>query len=221
MLHVVVPAREASKRLPGKMLARLGGRMVIEHSLGVVDAAIAQLDFPADRAVVTDSAAIAAIVGGAVWRDPENCRSGSDAVAHVATSLAWPDTDIVVGVQADMPFLDPAHLAGFLRAAARGGTWELLTAFAEVPLVEVGALPPHFRRRTVVSHVGLYAWTVGALKRFAALPSSDGETRERLEQLRAAEAGMMIAFHALPAMPAEVNTPPDLAALTRILDYGN
>ena len=119
--------------------------------------------------------------------------------------------DIVVNVQADMPFLRSDHLRGFIAAASRGGRWDVLTAYAEIDYVEI-VKDGGFARNRVLGHIGLYAYKREALRRFAALPTAESEERVRLEQLRAYDNGLRFDYHAMPEMPFEVNTPRDLAA---------
>lgn len=210
-LYVVLPARVGSTRLERKMLARIGGETVIRMAAMRAQEGLNRSLVQGSVTVATDSEEIAEAVGGLakVALTPADCRSGTDRMAAVAASQGWPDGAIAVNVQPDMPLLDPDHLAGFLRMASKGGAWDMLTAFAELMLVEMTTTT--FERRRVLSHVGLYAYSVAALKRFASLPSSPLEISMRLEQLRAVENGFMIAYHALPVMPIEINTPEDLA----------
>lgn len=193
------------------MLARIGGETVIRMAVMRAREALQRSQVQGSVMVATDSEEIAEAVGGlasVVYTAPD-CRTGTDRVAAVAKAQQWPAGAIAVNVQPDMPLLNPDHLAGFLRMAAKGGAWEMMTAFSELLLVEMTT--EGFTRRTVLSHVGLYAFTVEALRRFASLSSSPLEASLRLEQLRAVENGMRIAYHALPIMPLEINTPEDLA----------
>ncbi len=208
MLRIVIPARLASSRLQDKMIQRIGTKTLVEHAVDRV------LEAAGDTEVVlaTDSDMVSRYVADRVRvvSTQANCRSGSDRCAAVADICGWVSDDIVVNVQADMPFLRPSYLQGFLKIAAAGGVWDVLTAFADVSTVDL--LVDDFRRRTTPCHVGLYAFTRNALRRFAALPTSPREEEFKLEQLRAVEHGFRIAYHAFPEMPFEVNTPQDLAA---------
>jgi len=216
VLRIVIPARLGSTRLPGKMIHDIGGRAVVKHALyRVVDA----VEGDTEIIVATDSKEVASYVPRSrarVVMTPSDCRSGSDRCAAVADIEAWPDDDVVVDVQADMPFLRPSHLRSFLFAAQAGGAWDILTAYTDLPVVEltVGG----FTRKVVICHIGLYAYKRDALRRFAALPSSPGEIELRLEQMRAIENGFQFAYHALPEMPFEVNTPQDLEAAQHLAE---
>lgn len=217
MLRIVMPAREASTRLPGKLLERVGSRPVIGHSVARALEAQDLLNVPSTLTVATDSERIAAAVSHAVDVEMTSTalRTGSDRVAAVAEARGWDARDVVVNVQADMPFIDPAHLARFLREADGSGGWDLLTAYTLLRVVECYTAP--FSRLGVFSHIGLYAFPREVLRRFAGLPQSEGERQTSLEQVRAQEAGFKIGWVTLPAMPAEVNTHEDLAALRALV----
>lgn len=219
MLNIVLPARLESTRLPGKMLAMIGGQPLVRHAvLRVLEAQ--RLAGVVMRVVVaTDSTVIAQAVDDLcpVQMTSADCRTGSDRVAEAAALQDWDRAEIVVNVQADMPFVDPEALAGFLQAAHAGGDWDVLTAQADLAVVRI---QPYcqFEREQIASHIGLYAYTGAALARFAGLPSSVRERAASLEQLRAIDAGFHVRLHAWPgAMPFEVNTPADLAALQRLV----
>lgn len=214
MLRIVIPARLGSSRLPDKMIQRIGSKMLVEHSL----ARVLEVAQPHQIWLASDSDTIAGCALGKCQSvlTSANCRSGTDRCAEVAELFGWDDDDIVVNVQADMPFINPDHLAGFLRAAIKGGDWELLTAFCDVRTVSVRI--DGFRREAMPCHIGLYAYKRAALRRFAALPTSQGEAELRLEQMRAVENGFRIAYHAVPEMPFEVNTPQDLAAAQHLAE---
>lgn len=219
MLRIVIPARQASSRLPDKMIQKIGSKTLVEHAVDRVIEAKSLADLGlADIVLATDSMAIAALVSEKVRvvMTPSNCRSGSDRCAAVANIEDWSDDDVIVDVQADMPFLRPQHLRKFLRSAMSGGAWDVMTAYHDLNLVEL--LVDGFARKVAICHIGLYAYRCGALRRFAALPSSPGEIELRLEQMRAIENGFQFAYHALPEMPFEVNTPQDLEAAQHLAE---
>jgi len=194
------------------MLLDIGPATVIEHSLRRVQEAAGDLPVT----VATDSLEISAKIHGltSIAMTSDTCRSGTDRCAEVAERLGWADDDIVVNVQADMPFIDTAALRGFISAAARGGDWDVLTASVDHAVVKVRI--DGFERDAVPCHVGLYAYKCAALKRFASLPTSNGEAAMRLEQMRAIENNFRFAYHAIAAMPFEINTPEDLEAARHI-----
>lgn len=214
MLRIVIPARMGSSRLPFKMVQKIGSKTLVERAIEQVRRAAG----PREIILATDDRAIAAFAN---WQcapvlTSANCRCGSDRCAEVADIMGFQDDDIVVNVQADMPFLAPEALGGFLDRAEAGGDWDLLTAYCTQQVVEVQV--GRFSRGTVDCHVGLYAFSRPALRRFAKLESSQAELELRLEQMRAIDNGFRVAFHRLDEMPFEVNTPADLAAAQRLAE---
>jgi 3-deoxy-manno-octulosonate cytidylyltransferase (CMP-KDO synthetase) len=194
--------------------------------------------------VATDDTAIATVVekagGRAVMTQPGH-PSGSDRIFE-ALGTVDPDgrTPIVVNVQGDLPTLAPADLAAAL-APLDDPAVDIATLAAEIrnPLerdnpnvvkvigtpVAAGRLRAlYFTRATAPSgegplhhHIGLYAYRRAALERFVALPPSPLERRERLEQLRALEAGMRIDATIVEGVPLGVDTPEDLERARAIL----
>jgi 3-deoxy-manno-octulosonate cytidylyltransferase (CMP-KDO synthetase) len=226
--HVVIPARYASTRLPGKPLLEIGGRTMIQR---VVEQAVAS---GADEVLVaTDDERVVAAV-----HDPRRLResiavmtdaalaSGTDRVAAVARLRGWAADTIVVNVQGDEPFV-PSRLidqvAGLLAGdpaaaiATLATPIESLHDFLDPNVVKVvvatdGAAlyfsraPIPWSRDGAVSgpgsqtefagalrHVGLYAYRVGALQGITTMAPSSHELTEKLEQLRALQAGLRIA----------------------------
>lgn len=211
---ILIPARMASVRLPGKPLAEIGGApMIVQVMRRAQEADVGPV------AVATDSAEIAAAVaaaGGRAVMTRSDHATGSDRI-YEALDLSDPDrrVDIVVNVQGDFPMLSPsdirAALAPLADPAVDIGTlaMEITEDFERTDPNTVKAIcspvsPGRFRalyftRATAPTgegplyhHVGLYAYRRAALERFVALPPSTLEVRERLEQLRALEAGMRI-----------------------------
>jgi 3-deoxy-manno-octulosonate cytidylyltransferase (CMP-KDO synthetase) len=236
---VLIPARMASSRLPGKALADIAGRPMIVHML-----ALAQAAAIGRVAVATDSPEIAATVeaagGRAVMTRPDHA-SGSDRI-HEAMRLVDPAgrAGIVLNLQGDMPTLTPADLRAVLAPIADPAV-DIATIATEIR-DEAGRTNPHmvkvvgsmvapgrmralyFTRATapwgegpLFHHFGLYAYRRAALERFVALPPSPLERREKLEQLRALEAGMRIDVALVGAEPLDVNTSDDLARVRDLL----
>ncbi len=229
---VLIPARMASSRLPGKPLADLCGRPMILHVLErAMAAAVGSV------AVATDSEKIVAAVtagGGRAVMTRTDHESGSDRV-HEAADAIDPErrAGIVVNVQGDMPTVEPDAIRAALELLADRGV-DIATTAAEirdpaarsnpnvVKVVGTPIAPGHLRalyftRATapwgegpLYHHFGLYAFRRPALARFVALPPSALERREKLEQLRALEAGMRIDVAIVDRAPPEVNTPEDL-----------
>ncbi|MCS6931926.1 MAG: 3-deoxy-manno-octulosonate cytidylyltransferase [Acetobacteraceae bacterium] len=237
---VLIPARLAATRLPGKPLADIAGRPMILH---VLERARAAGLGPV--AVAAGDAEIAAVVraagGTAVETDPA-LPSGTDRIA-AALHVLDPEGrhDVVVNLQGDLPTIPPEAIAAVLKPLADPavdiGTLVAPIASAEEAAAEsvvkcacafeggaevVPAL--YFSRRAIPwgkgplwHHIGIYAYRRAALGRFVALPPSPLERRERLEQLRALEAGMRIAAARIAAAPFGVDTPADLARARAIL----
>jgi 3-deoxy-manno-octulosonate cytidylyltransferase (CMP-KDO synthetase) len=234
---IIIPARLAATRLPGKPLAKIGGEAMIVH---VWRRACASGLGPV--LVATDSAEIAEAVAGAggkaqlTWPDHP---SGSDRILEAL--LAFDPAgrfDIVLNLQADLPTIDPAYLAQALRPLAEPAA-DIATLAAPIlsleelgdpNVVKVSGLPlpsghlqaltfgraaagegPHYH------HIGLYAYRRAALERFVALPSSPLERRERLEQLRALKNGMRIDVALVDKPALGVDTPADLERARAIL----
>ena len=244
--HVVIPARYASTRLPGKPLLDIGGRTMIQR---VVEQAVAS---GADQVLVaTDDERIALAVHDprtpsssiAVMTDAA-LPSGTDRVAVVARRQGWDGDTIVVNVQGDEPFVPPRlidQVAGLLASdplaaiATLATPIESLHDFLDPNVVKVvfaaDGAALYFSRAPIpwsrdgaiaglgsqtdfsgaLRHVGLYAYRVGALKRITAMAPSTYEQAEKLEQLRALQAGLRItvALCAEPPGPG-IDTDADL-----------
>jgi 3-deoxy-manno-octulosonate cytidylyltransferase (CMP-KDO synthetase) len=229
---VVIPARMAATRLPGKPLADLCGKPMIVH---VLERATAAAVGPV--VVATDSEEIVTAVakaGGRAVMTRADHESGSDRVREAADLVDLERrARIVVNVQGDMPTFDTSAIAAALGPLAERQV-DIATTAAEIrdpaarqnpSFVKVVGSPVapdrlralYFTRATapwgegpLYHHFGLYAFRRDALDRFVALPPSALERRERLEQLRALEAGMRIDVAIVERAPPEVNTPEDL-----------
>ncbi len=237
---LLIPARMAATRLPGKPLADIGGRPMIVH---VADQAAAA---GIGRVVVaTDSHEIAAAVtahGHEAAMTRADHQSGSDRIFEALQALD-PDgsVEIVVNVQGDLPTLEPALIAAALRplddpavdiatlGVAIGREEEKtnpnVVKIVGSPLSATRQRALYFTRATapwgdgpLYHHVGLYAYRRHALARFVTLPPSPLETREKLEQLRALEAGMRIDAEIVDTVPLGVDTPEDLERARAIIE---
>lgn len=236
---ILIPARMAASRLPGKPLADIAGKPMIEHVI-----ARAQAAGLGEVIVATDSEPILAAVekaGGRALMTRTDHASGSDRIFE-ALDLADPDkaVKIVVNVQGDLPTL----AAEDLRAAVKlldDPAVDIGTLAAEitndeerfnpnvVKLIGSPAGPDrlralYFTRATapygegpLYHHIGLYAYRRAALERFVSLPPSALEKREKLEQLRALEAGMRIDAAIVKSVPLGVDTPEDLETARKLL----
>jgi 3-deoxy-manno-octulosonate cytidylyltransferase (CMP-KDO synthetase) len=236
---ILIPARMASTRLPGKPLADIAGEPMIVHVWRrALEAGIGPVW------VATDSPEIAAAVekaGGHAALTRGEHASGTDRI-HEALREADPAgrADIVVNVQGDLPTLNPADLAA-AAALLSDRSVDIATLAAEIvktherndpnvvkvvgtPLSQNRLRALYFTRATAPAgegplyhHIGLYAFRRAALERFVALPPSPLERRERLEQLRALEAGMRIDVALVASVPLGVDTPAHLETARAVL----
>jgi 3-deoxy-manno-octulosonate cytidylyltransferase (CMP-KDO synthetase) len=239
MILVLIPARMASTRLPGKPLADIAGEPMIVHVMRRAQAAEI-----GEVVVATDSEAIAACVekaGGRAVMTRADHASGSDRIFE-ALGAADPEqrAEIVVNVQGDLPTLASSDVAAAIEPLADPAV-DIGTLAAEIAradertnpnVVKVVGTPIgarrlralYFTRATapwgagaLYHHIGLYAYRRAALARFVALPPSALEQREKLEQLRALEAGMRIDVTIVDSVPLGVDTPEDLERAREML----
>ena len=241
---VLIPARLRATRLPGKPLAPIAGLpMIVQvwrraHEAGVGPVVVACAEPEIAQAVQAGG-------GEAVLTDPD-LPSGTDRI-FAALCAVDPERrfDQVVNLQGDLPTLEPAAVRQVLEPLRELGTD--MATLANATQDEHDRLDPnvvkavvsfdrrrpelgralYFTRATAPSgpgpvwhHIGIYAFTRDALERFAALPPSPLEQRERLEQLRALENGMSIGVRLVDAVPFGVDTPADLEKARRILETG-
>ena len=236
---ILIPARMASTRLPGKPLADIAGQPMIVHVLRRAEqAGIGAV------AVATDSEPIAAAVekaGGRAVMTRADHISGSDRIFE-ALGLIDPEgrAKVVVNLQGDLPTLSPHDLKAALGPLADAAV-DIATLATEIKNPEewdnpnvvkvVGSTVAPGRLRAVnftratapagdgplYHHIGLYAYRRAALERFVKLPPSPLELRERLEQLRALETGMRIDVTIVGSVPLGVDTPADLETARAML----
>lgn len=226
---IVIPARMASTRLPGKPLADIHGRPMIAW---MVEAAMASRVGDVLVAAAEPEIAAAAEAAGAeaALTDPD-LPSGTD---RIAAAVAGRDADIIVNLQGDMPTIDPALIQAGVSALANADIATLVSPStapderANPNVVKaIVSWPPsgqvgralYFTRAAaphgdgpIWRHVGLYVYRRAALERFVAAPPSPLERRESLEQLRALEIGLRIACGLTADFPKGVDSPPDLEA---------
>jgi 3-deoxy-manno-octulosonate cytidylyltransferase (CMP-KDO synthetase) len=236
---VLIPARMAATRLPGKPLLDIAGLPMIVHVLRRAEAAqIGRV------AVATDTPEIAAAVkshGGEAVMTGSDHPSGSDRIYEALGKLD-PEgrTEIVVNLQGDFPTILPDDIRSVLAPLADPAV-DIATLAAEIHTEEESSNPNvvkvvgsqlserrlralYFTRATApwgngprYHHIGLYAYRRQALERFVALPPSTLEQQEKLEQLRAIEAGMRIDVTIVDTVPRGVDTPADLETARHIL----
>ncbi|MBR0813767.1 MULTISPECIES: 3-deoxy-manno-octulosonate cytidylyltransferase [Bradyrhizobium] len=236
---VLIPARMAATRLPGKPLADIAGQPMIVHVLRRAEAAgIGRV------AVATDTPEIASVVtahGGEAVMTRADHPSGSDRI-HEAMQKLDPDgkAEIVINLQGDFPTITPQTIREVLPPFSEPAV-DIVTLASQIHTEEEDLAPSvvkaigspigprrlralYFTRATApygngprYHHIGLYAYRRAALERFVALPPSPLERQESLEQLRAVEAGMRIDIMIVDSVPRGVDTPPDLETARSIL----
>ena len=239
---ILIPARMGSTRFPGKVLADIAGvPMIVQVWRRAKEAKVGRVVVAAAEPVIV--AAIEAAGGEAVLTDPDH-PSGSDRI-HEALQKIDPtgNYDAIVNVQGDLPTIEPAVISAAIMPlkdpavdiATIGSVIAIDKEMTDPNVVKaVAGIPPgknigralYFTRATAPSgigplyhHIGIYAYRRPALERFVALPPGVLEKREKLEQLRALEAGMRIDLVLVDTVPLGVDTPADLvrarAKLTR------
>jgi 3-deoxy-manno-octulosonate cytidylyltransferase (CMP-KDO synthetase) len=228
---VLIPARLASTRLPDKPLADIAGQPMIVRVWRQAKAAdIGPVVVATAERQIAD--AIESAGGRCVLTDPD-LPSGTDRI-HAALQAIDPQGahDVVVNLQGDLPALDPAYVQRVAELLDRTGA-DIATLAAVIgdpadydnpsvvkPVVawdgDHGRALYFTRARAptgdgpLYHHIGIYAFRREALTRFVALPPSPLEKREKLEQLRALEAGMQIVVARVDSVPLSVDTPADL-----------
>ncbi len=230
---ILIPARMASTRLPGKPLADIGGRAMILHVLdrareaGIGPAAVAAGEPEIAEAIRAD--------GGTAILVADDVPSGTDRIHRALLALdPGGRHDAVINLQGDLPTLPPSLLRTLL-AALEGSDADIATLVAPItneaeaaasqvvkcacafppgaqvaPALYFSRLPVPWGEGPRYHHIGVYAYRRAALARFVALPASPLEEREKLEQLRALEAGMRIVAALVDHAPFGVDTPEDL-----------
>jgi 3-deoxy-manno-octulosonate cytidylyltransferase (CMP-KDO synthetase) len=233
---IVIPARFKSKRFPGKVLVKVGGRSILRRvyesckrsQMGRV-------------MIATDSKKVAAECGkfgAGVVMTSAKCRSGSDRVWQVAKKYR---SKYIVNVQADMPFIKPATVKNVLRKLKSVVKCDIATAYCDmsghaeiknpnnVKIVMTGkgkalyfsrAIIPYpggLKRGVYHKHYGIYAFKRKTLGKFVKSKPSLLESTEKLEQLRALESGMSIYCVKVPFQGPAVDTPKDLKKAQKYL----
>jgi 3-deoxy-manno-octulosonate cytidylyltransferase (CMP-KDO synthetase) len=239
---LLIPARMASIRLPGKPLADIAGTpMIVRVWRRAVAAGLGPVVVAAGEPEIV--AAVEEAGGRGVLTDPA-LPSGSD---RIFAALELIDSggayDVVVNLQGDLPALDPVEIRVVVNLLTESGA-DIATLAAPIdhepdrtnPAVVKAVVAwdaaerfgraLYFTRATAPSgvgtlyhHVGIYAYTRAALARFVSLPPSPLEQREKLEQLRALEAGMHIAVARVDSAPLSVDTEADLKRANELLKF--
>lgn len=236
---IIIPARMQSARLPGKPLADIAGLPMIVHVWQrAVDAACGDVVVACAEQEIAD--VVRKACGTAVLTRADH-PSGSDRIFEAASSLAA-KPDIIINLQGDLPTLDPALIRTVADVLTNTGA-DIATLAAPIHDEEERTNPNvvkvamtgeaavgaqgralYFSRATIphgpglcLHHIGIYAYRYAALEQFVALPPSSLEKRERLEQLRALEAGMRIGVGVVDTVPVGVDTPEDLDHVRTII----
>jgi 3-deoxy-manno-octulosonate cytidylyltransferase (CMP-KDO synthetase) len=241
---IVIPTRMQATRLPGKPMVDIGGApMIVQVWRRAVASGAGRVVVATDAAEVV--AAVEAAGGEAVMTRADHA-SGSDRIFEAVTRVD-PDAraDIVVNLQGDLPTLEP-HLVAACAAPLLDAGADIATLAAEITEAEerinpnvvkvvgspLAGSPPgsrrlralYFTRATapygegpLYHHIGIYAYRRAALQRFVSLQPSPLELREKLEQLRALEAGMRIDVTVVDTVPLGVDTPADLERARHLL----
>jgi 3-deoxy-manno-octulosonate cytidylyltransferase (CMP-KDO synthetase) len=236
----IIPARYASSRFPGKALADLGGKPMVQH---VVERA-REARLLTDVLVATDDRrileAVTAFGGQACMTSPDH-PSGTDRIAEVVRTRPC---DLVVNIQGDEPLLDPVMIDRAVEPLVQDPGLEMGTlarpmgyeealdpskvkvvvdrhgcalyfSRSRIPHVREDATPEG--ERPYLLHIGLYVYRREALLRFAGLAPTPLESQERLEQLRALEHGMRIRVVTTEHQSFGVDTPADLERVRRMM----
>lgn len=243
MFHVVIPARYAAARLPGKPLSLIGGRPLIQWVWERMrDCGAASVIIATDDERIGETARAFGAV--CAMTSPAHA-SGTDRVAEVAAQRKFADDDVIVNVQGDEPLIEPQLVADLAEALRQRPSFDIATAVAPVGSLEefldpncvkavraIDGRALYFSRAPVPwprdqseagrpaafsgawRHIGIYAYRTRSLRQFTASRPTPLEQSEKLEQLRALEHGMSIYCLALAvAPPAGVDTPADLERL--------
>ncbi|EMS95216.1 3-deoxy-manno-octulosonate cytidylyltransferase [Agrobacterium tumefaciens str. Cherry 2E-2-2] len=236
---VLIPARMASTRLPGKPLADIGGKPMI------VQVALRAREAGAERIVVAvdDEQVFSAVknAGFDVMMTRDDHQSGSDRIFEALQKAdPYGKAEYVINVQGDLPTIEAETIRASLRPLENAAV-DIATLTVEITDEEEKTNPNvvkvvgsslsesrlralYFTRTTapygdgpLYHHIGLYTYRRAALETFVSLPPSPLEKRERLEQLRALEAGMRIDAEIVSSVPLGVDTPHDLEKARKIL----
>ncbi|QTQ82381.1 3-deoxy-manno-octulosonate cytidylyltransferase [Agrobacterium tumefaciens] len=236
---VLIPARMASTRLPGKPLADIGGKpMIVQVALRAREAGATRIVVAVDDEQVFSAVKNA---GFDVMMTRDDHQSGSDRIFEALQKAdPYGNAEYVINVQGDLPTIEAETIRASLRPLENAAV-DIATLTVEItdeeektnpnvvkvvgsPLSETRLRALYFTRATapygdgpLYHHIGLYSYRRAALETFVRLQPSPLEKRERLEQLRALEAGMRIDAEIVHSVPLGVDTPHDLEKARNIL----
>jgi 3-deoxy-manno-octulosonate cytidylyltransferase (CMP-KDO synthetase) len=237
---ILIPARMASTRLPGKPLADIAGKPMIVHvAERAAESGLGRVVVATDTVEVAD--AVKAHGFESVMTRVSH-ESGSDRIFEALSAVdPRAEVEFVINVQGDLPTVEPATIAASVSLLLDDASVDIGTLGVEIdrdeernnpnvvkivgsPLTPTRLRALYFTRATApwgegphYHHIGLYAYRRAALARFVALQPSALEKRERLEQLRALEAGMRIDVSLVQSVPLGVDTPEDLERAREML----
>lgn len=236
---VLIPARMASTRLPGKPLADICGKpMIVQVALRAREAGAERILVAVDNEQVFDAVKSA---GFDVTMTRQDHQSGSDRI-YEALQKADPNgsAEFIINVQGDLPTIEPETIRASLRPMEDPSvdiatltvpitdeeekTDPSIVKIVGSPLSDTRLRALYFTRATapygngpLYHHIGLYTYRRAALEKFVSLKPSVLEKRESLEQLRAVEAGMRIDAEIVNSVPLGVDTQPQLETARKIL----
>ncbi|MDH7807063.1 MULTISPECIES: 3-deoxy-manno-octulosonate cytidylyltransferase [unclassified Rhizobium] len=236
---VLIPARMASTRLPGKPLADIGGKpMIVQVALRAREAGATRIVVAVDDEQVFSAVKNA---GFDVMMTRDDHQSGSDRIFEALQKAdPYGNAEYIINVQGDLPTIEAETIRASLRPLENAAV-DIATLTVEItdeeektnpnvvkvvgsPLSETRLRALYFTRATapygdgpLYHHIGLYTYRRAALETFVRLQPSPLEKRERLEQLRALEAGMRIDAEIVHSVPLGVDTPHDLEKARTIL----
>lgn len=231
----IIPARYASTRFPGKPLARLGGKYIIERVYQQASSIVGEAYVATDDDRIFK--AVEAFGGKAVMTRNDH-KSGTDRIEEAATKLGT-DADVIINVQGDEPFIQPSQLATVkalfdddqTQIATLGKPFETMEAAENVNspkiVTDVNGYALYFSRSVIpfvrgkersewlasfpfVKHIGLYAYRRDVLRQITKLPQSPLEIAESLEQLRWLQNGYRIKVGLTDVETVGIDTPEDL-----------
>jgi len=239
-IAIIIPARYASTRLPGKPLIEVNGKSIIQWVYEK-----AKGSKLADKVIVaTDDTRIFDEVkafGGEVMMTSPHHNSGSDRIFEVMS--ANPEIEIAVNVQGDEPLITPESIDEAINALLSDKTADISTLAREIDAEEEVSNPnvvkvvfdnnqnalyfsrspiPYIRNKNeskTYAHIGLYAYRKEALTKMTNLPQSSLELTESLEQLRALQNGMKIKTQIVDYKPIGIDTPEDVEEFKKIVAH--
>jgi 3-deoxy-manno-octulosonate cytidylyltransferase (CMP-KDO synthetase) len=233
---IVIPARLASSRLSGKVLAVIGEHPMLWH----VYNRCLQASKASEVHIATDAEEVAEVVqgwGGKVWMTDSSCASGTERIVAILDQL---DSDIIINVQADQPLIEPALInqliemfeqnhavpdivtpvypleddkifdSNLVKVIRRHDGYALYFSRSPIPYVRDENRANWPKSASYWGHVGIYGYRRQVLEEYHSLPKSPLEEAEKLEQLRFLQAGKNIFTFVTSHCPISVDTPEDL-----------